>query len=96
MKTDVITLYGTDDNVEKALRQVEKVTAYKELSGKNALHLRLLAEEMMGMMRSITGEVEGKFWIEDEDGVYQLHLQVETRMNEKKREKDGELHGTHL
>ena len=41
--------------------QAEKVAAYKGLSPKGALHLRLLTEEMMGMMRSITGEKEGKF-----------------------------------
>ncbi|MBO4367754.1 MAG: hypothetical protein J5859_03490, partial [Clostridia bacterium] len=46
-----------------------------------------LAEEMLGMMRSIAGEVEGKFWIEDEDSVFQLHLKVNTGLNEKKREK---------
>ena len=38
------------------------------------------------MMRSITGETEGEFWIEDEDGVYQLHLRVRTPMDSVKRE----------
>ena len=71
--------------MEKALEQAEKVAAYKGLSGKNALHLRLLTEEMMGMMRSITGETEGVFWIEDENDVYRLHLQVTTRMDSDKR-----------
>ena len=41
--------------------QAEKLAAYKELDGKPALHLRLLTEEMMGMMRSIAGEAEGEF-----------------------------------
>jgi len=72
--------------METALREAEKVSAYKGLSPKSALHLRLLTEEMMGMMRSITGEASGEFWIEDKDGVYQLHLRVETRMNMEKRE----------
>ena len=49
--------------MEAALNQAEKVAAYKSLSPKNTLHLRLLTEEMMGMMRSITGETQGKFWI---------------------------------
>ena len=40
---------------------------------------------MMGMMRSITGKADGRFWIEDRDDVYQLHLQVETRLNAEKR-----------
>ena len=87
MKTDVITVSSKGSQMETALRQVDKVSAYKGLTGKNALHLRLLAEEMMAMMRSITGETQGKFWIEDQDGVYELHLQAATRMTSTKREK---------
>ena len=86
MKSDVITVSSRGTQMEKALSQVEKVASYKGLTGKNALHLRLLAEEMMGMMRSITGETEGKFWLEDEENVYQLHLQVATRMDSGKRD----------
>ncbi len=86
MKTDVIVVSSTGRRMETALAQAEKVAAYKELSGKNALHLRLLTEELMGMMRSITGETEGEFWIEDQDQVYQLHLRVVTRMDSSKRD----------
>ncbi len=85
MKTDMIVVSSKGSQMEKALEQAEKVAAYKGLSGKNALHLRLLTEEMMGMMRSITGETEGVFWIEDENDVYRLHLQVTTRMDSDKR-----------
>ncbi len=86
MKTDVITVSSKGARMETALAQVDKVAAYKGLTGNNALHLRLLAEEMMGMMRSITGETEGKFWIEDEGDTYRLHLAVNTRMNLDKRD----------
>ena len=73
MKTDIITVSSSGSQMEKALEQAEKVAAYKGLPAQSALRLRLLTEEMMGMMRSITGEQEGQFWIEDENGVYQLH-----------------------
>ena len=79
MKTDVITVSSSGAQMEAALAQADKMAAFKGLSGKSALHLRLLAEEMMGMMRSLTGEQEGQFWIEDSDGVYRLHLRVVTR-----------------
>ena len=87
MKTDVITISSRGAHMEAALEQAEKMAAYKGLSRKNALHLRLLTEEMMGMMRSIAGDVEGKYWIEDEKDVFQLHLKVNTSMTEEKREK---------
>ncbi|MBQ6528966.1 MAG: hypothetical protein IJI38_10625 [Clostridia bacterium] len=86
MKTDIITVTNNDAQLQDALNQVEKIAQYNGLSDKKALQLRLLAEEMMGMMRSITGSAEGRFWIEDQDHVYQLHLQVETRMTSTKRD----------
>ena len=86
MKTDVITVSSKGKRMKSALELVDKVAAYKGLPPKSALHLRLLAEEMMQIMRSITGETEGQFWIEDENGEYQLHLQVATRLSVEKRE----------
>ena len=68
-----------------ALDLTDKVSVYNELSQKSALHLRLLTEELLSMMRSITGEPEGEFWIEVTDHVYQLHLKTVTRMNSVKR-----------
>ena len=87
MKTDVITVSSKGSQIEAALIQADKVAAYKEMSPKNALHLRLLTEEMMGLMRSITGDVTGQFWIEDRDGVYELHLLTEKWLTSEKREK---------
>ena len=86
MKTDVIVVSSKGARMETALNQAEKVAAYKNLPPRDALHLRLLTEEMMGMMRSLTGETEGAFWIEDQEGEYRLHLKVHTRMDSGKRE----------
>jgi hypothetical protein len=86
MKSDTIIVSNTGSRMDEALNQAELVGAYKHLSDKSILHLRLLTEEMMGMMRSITGEQSGKFWIEDDGDTYKLHLLVDTRMNTAKRE----------
>ena len=86
MKTDVITVSSKGKQMETALKQAEKVAAYKELSPRDALHIRLLTEEMMGLMRSITGKTDGEFWIEDEDGECRLHLRVKTRLSSEDRE----------
>jgi len=87
MKTDVIVIASDGSQMDQALLQAEKMAVYKELSRKDALHLRLLTEEMLGMMRSITGSAEGSFWIEDKAGLYQLHLTMETRVDLSQREK---------
>ena len=85
MRTDVITISSEGNNMEAALAQIDKISAYKELSPKDALTLRLLTEEVLAMMRAITGNVNGEFWIEDTDGVYELHLLVRTLVDEKIR-----------
>ena len=78
MKTDVITVSSKGKRMEAALQQVEKVAAYKGLSPKGTLHLRLLTEEML--------DKEGEFWIEDADGEYRLHLRMAARLSPEKRE----------
>ena len=86
MKTDILAVSSNGSHMEEALVLADKVAAFKDLSKKNALHLRLLTEEAMGMLRSIAGTMDGEFWIEDDNGVYELHLRVQTPMDENKRE----------
>ena len=86
MRTDIIEVSSWDDRIGDVLSHVEKMAVYKELPHKQTMHLRLLAEEMMSMMRSITRGMHGEFWIEDEDQVYELHLRVRTVMDSEKRE----------
>ena len=73
--------------MSQALQQAEAVAAYKSLPQKDGLHLRLLAEEMMGMLRALAGEQEADFWIEDEAEAFRLHLKAEMQMNAELREK---------
>ena len=86
MKSDVIIVKNDGQGTDEALKQPELIAAYKGLSQRDTLHLRLLAEEMISMLRALTGEVSAKFWMEDKDNVYQLHLCTETLMNAEKRE----------
>jgi hypothetical protein len=60
MISDIISITSSGENLSVALDLSRRVAAYGDLTKKNALHLRLLAEEMLSMMRSITGEVKGK------------------------------------
>jgi len=56
MKSDIIQISSTGENMELALAQAAKVAAFNELEPRDSMHLRLLTEEMMGLMRSITGK----------------------------------------
>lgn len=86
MVTDVIVVSSKGKQMEKAIREAEKVADLQELSDKGRLQLCLLTEETMALMRSITGETDGEFWIESRDDLYELHLRVATIMNSVKRD----------
>ena len=86
MKTDVIVISPLGEGMEEALRQTEKAAAYQGLTSKETLRLRLLGEEMMGMLRTIVGEGKSSFWVEAEGRRFSLHLAAGARMNADMRE----------
>ena len=86
MKSDVIHITNEGEGMAEALHQAEATAAFKALTPKQAIQLRLLTEEMTGMFRALTGEQEALFWIEDNKQTFSLHLSAETRMTEVKRE----------
>ena len=85
MKSDVITVSSREDRIDLVLAQAEQVASYQKLSPKSAMRLRLLAEEMMCMMRAINGDLTGDFWIENEGDQYELHLHAVTKVDNRKR-----------
>lgn len=74
MKSDVINVTNTGSGISAAMEQAAAAASYRGLSEKETLRLRLLAEEMLGMLREITGETEGQFWVESEGERFMLHL----------------------
>ena len=87
MRSDIIHVSNEGTGIAEALKQTELVAAYKSLSEKDSVHLLLLAEEMTGMMKAMTGEHSADFWIEADDDTFCLHLKTETRMNKELRNK---------
>ncbi|MCR4838571.1 MAG: hypothetical protein K5897_06515 [Eubacterium sp.] len=86
MKSDVIHVTSFGEGTEEALAQADASAAFKGLSKKESLHLRLLTEEMMSLVRALTGEKEADFWIEENGGTFCLNLKTLTVMNSKMRE----------
>ncbi|MBR4149747.1 MAG: hypothetical protein IKR08_00025 [Firmicutes bacterium] len=85
MKTRVINVNSVGGGIDEALFQADLVAKAYHLSEKDSIHMRLLSEELMGMLRSITGEMSADFWVEEEGGRFALHLLTRTRMNFDKR-----------
>ena len=86
MTSDRIRLSNQAPDVGAALGAAEQMANSCGLSPKNGLYLRLLSEEMVALVRSITGEVAGDFWIENEGGEFRLEFATQTMMTPQKRE----------
>lgn len=85
MKSDVIVVSSKGAGMDAAMAQADRTATELKFSHRDALYMRLLVEEMMGMIRSIIGQLEGKFWIETDDAAYRLHLQTVTLMDTQQR-----------
>ncbi len=85
MKSEVIVVSSKGKGMDTALAQADKFAEQMGLSHRESLQMRLLVEEVMSMMRSIIGQLEGKFWIEMDNSEYKLYLQSRTLMDSEQR-----------
>lgn len=77
MKSDTLKITeNTDLNI--VLSEVEKAADYNNLDKKNALKLRLLAEELVTMLPNILDVSSGEFWVENDGNKYQIGIKVES------------------
>lgn len=78
MRSDIIEISRDQDNLKKILCETEKTAEYAELNGKQAIRARLIAEEFIGMLKELSQDFEGEFWIEREGlsftFIAQIHL----------------------
>ena len=85
MKSDVIKIDNQEHGFSEAVKEAQKVAAYKGLNQKDSLRLQLCTEEVLSLVRSITGEIEASFWIEFSGSQYDLHVSANTAMDMEKR-----------
>jgi len=76
MKSNVCELRRDMSDFDIIPEEAEKVAVYNKLSDRQARRLRLLAEELIGMMPSLLKFGSGRFWIETDGSNYELHVSV--------------------
>ena len=88
MKSNVCKIENGIQDLEAILKESEKVAVYNELNHKQTLQLRLLCEEMDGMLPKIISGFDGDFWIEFENGVCKVNasIEIDRFTAEKKKE----------
>ena len=57
MKSDVILIDNKGGGFSEALKETQKVAEYQGLDAKESIRLQLFTEEMLSMVRSVTGEM---------------------------------------
>lgn len=87
MKSKICHLRSSHTPITPILQEAEKTAAYAGLGKHESLQLRLLAEEMTGILKGIAGEFEADFWIEESYHEFTLHLSAEVRLNKEGKEK---------
>ena len=68
------TVSGNGHGVREAVTATEELGKSAGLGRKESLRLRLLAEELLGMVQSITGNLEAKYRAEQDGNDYRLML----------------------
>ena len=77
MKSNVCRIEKGTRDLAAILNESERVAQYNGLSHKQNLQLRLLCEEIDGMLPNIIDDFDGELWIEFEDGVCKVNVSIQ-------------------
>ena len=64
MKTNVIRIKSDLTGKAEAMQEAERFAVYNGLTGKDAMHIRLLMEETVSLVDGIVKGFSGSFWLE--------------------------------
>jgi len=81
-----IKISSSDTCINEVLREADAFARYMNLTEKEALRLRLLSEEAVGMVVAIAGDFEADFTISAEGKACSVNLETETIVDIDKRE----------
>ncbi len=87
METEHIYVSGEEKITDEVLAAAEKYATDLGLSEKESLRLRLLSEELLGLLSGITSDdYSALFWIEGDAKKSRLHLNGKIEMTSQRRE----------
>ena len=91
MKSNICKIENGTNDLAAILKESEKVAVYNELNSKQTLQLRLICEEIDGMLPNIIDDFNGIMWIDFENGVCKVNVSL--RYDEFSAEKKEGLVG---
>lgn len=85
MKTREIAVTSRGLGMHEALEMTETLAVESGLDQNQVLHLRLLAEELFGMLKGIAGDVEALYWMDIEGKSFEQHMKASVDMTVEMR-----------
>ena len=76
MRSDICKIENGTKDLSAILKESERVAEYNGLTGKQALQLRLLCEEVDGMLPNIIDDFSGSLWIDYDNGVCKVNVSI--------------------
>ncbi len=83
--SEKLYISAKDRKEAEALEMTDSFINDQQLSRKDAIHLRLLVEETLGMFRAMTGDFRSLFWMERDNKVFRIVMTAKTDMDPEKR-----------
>lgn len=84
MTTDKLHVENNEECMERILAEADRLSEYEKYGAKDALRLRLLAEEAIGMLQGIVGQVDAEIWFEGDSEVSKICVKGKTDMDRAK------------
>ena len=84
-QTEKLRINQEAGNIQTAIEAADAFIKESGLTGKQAIHLRLLVEETLGMVQAMTGDFSADFWLESGGEQYKVCLTAKTPMNKSKK-----------
>ncbi len=87
METDKLLITDAGIILNDDLTRIDDYLREFELSPKDELHIRLLMEETLGMVKAMTGDYKALLWLEKEGNICKVKMTAKTEMDvDKKKE----------
>ena len=87
MESEKMLITNKNFRIYDAIERIDNDLSDMELGPKDALHMRLLAEETIGMLGAMVGEYKSLVWLEKADDLCRIKVVAKTEMDiEKKKE----------
>ena len=85
MQSEKSTVGNEEAMLGRALDAAERFITEAQIKGKKALHVNLLAEEVLSMVGAMVGDYSARFWLESGKGECRIYVDAIADMDNQKK-----------